>query len=202
MLWTSYEDRHLKMLKCSDRSAAFPINKWHQCTITITTVLRPFFWDHPGEPVPDENFWTLWCKGRLTDVDTPTIRLGATPSGLSSAHLHHCPISYMPDALPAAQPTVSQHWRQLAYKAIWNSLLVILFVFRIVSCQRWNSYYSCKRNQCNIDHEVTGIKLDNDNKCSPYSQRSSTISTDYRVSAAIKQHSLDYKGPTLFKQKS
>jgi len=26
--------------------------------------LRPFFWDHPGEPVPEQNFWTLWCKGR------------------------------------------------------------------------------------------------------------------------------------------
>jgi len=26
--------------------------------------------------------WTLWCKGRLTEADTPTIRLGATPSGL------------------------------------------------------------------------------------------------------------------------
>jgi len=35
-------------------------------TSTITTVLRPFFRDHPGEPVPEENFWTLWCKGRLT----------------------------------------------------------------------------------------------------------------------------------------
>jgi len=103
MLCTSYEDRNLKMLKCSDRSAAFPINKWHQCTTTITTVLRPFFRDHPGELVPEENFWISWCKGRLTDVDTPTIRLGATPSGLSSAHLHHSPIFYMPDALPAAQ---------------------------------------------------------------------------------------------------
>ena len=58
---------------------------------THTTVLRPFFRDHPGEPVPEENFWTLWCKGRLTEADTPTIRLGATatPSGLTSAHLHH-----------------------------------------------------------------------------------------------------------------
>jgi len=54
-----------------------------------TTVLRPFFRDHPGEPVPEKNFWTLWCKGRLTKADTPTIRLGATPSRLSSAHLHH-----------------------------------------------------------------------------------------------------------------
>ena len=34
---------------------------------------------------------TLWCKGRLTDADTPTIRLGATPSELTSAHLHHPP---------------------------------------------------------------------------------------------------------------
>jgi len=54
-----------------------------------TTVLRPFFQDNPGEPVPEENFWTLWCKGRSTEADTPTIQLGATPSGLTSAHLHH-----------------------------------------------------------------------------------------------------------------
>jgi len=35
-----------------------------------TTVLRPFYRDHLGEPVPEENFWTLWCKGRLTEADT------------------------------------------------------------------------------------------------------------------------------------
>ena len=69
-----------------------------------TTVLWPFFWDHPGEPVPEENFWTLWCKGRLTEAGTPTIRLGTTSSGLTSAHLrHHHPIFYNPGALPVAQ---------------------------------------------------------------------------------------------------
>jgi len=55
---------------------------------------QPFyalFQDHPTEPVPEENFWTLWCKGRLTEADTLTIQLGATPSGLTSAHLHHPP---------------------------------------------------------------------------------------------------------------
>jgi len=57
-------------------------------TTHTTTVLRPSFRDHPGELVPEENFWTLWCKGRLTEADTPTIQLGATPSGLTSAHLH------------------------------------------------------------------------------------------------------------------
>jgi len=75
-----------------------------------TTVLRPFFRDHLGERVPEENFWTLWCKGRLTEANTPTIRLGATPSRLTSAHLHHPPIFfYRPDALPAAEPTASKH---------------------------------------------------------------------------------------------
>jgi len=80
-----------------------------------TTVLRHFFRDYSGEPLPEENFWTSWCKGRLTEADTPTIRLGATPSGLTSAHLHHPPIFYRPGALPAAKPTVSKHWRQLAH---------------------------------------------------------------------------------------
>jgi len=61
--------------------------RWN--THTHTSILRPFFRDHPGEPVPEVNFWTLWCKGRLTEADTLTILLGATPSGLTSAHLHH-----------------------------------------------------------------------------------------------------------------
>ena len=65
------------------------------CEITTpTTVLRPFFRDHPGKPVPEENFWTFWCKGRLTEADILTIRLGATPSGLTSAYLHHSPIFF------------------------------------------------------------------------------------------------------------
>jgi len=75
---------------------------------TTTTTLQPFVRDHPGEPVPEENFWTLWCKGRLTEADIMTLRLGATPSGLTSAHLLH-PIFYRPDAVPATQPTVSKH---------------------------------------------------------------------------------------------
>jgi len=45
---------------------------------------------------------------------TMTIWLGAAPSGLTSAHLHHPPIFYRPDALPDAEPTVSKHWRQLS----------------------------------------------------------------------------------------
>jgi len=75
-------------------------------TTTTTTVLQPFFWDHPGELVPEENFWTLWRKGKLTEANTPTIRLGATPSRLTSAHLHHPPSFFegrMPFLLPNQQ---------------------------------------------------------------------------------------------------
>jgi len=73
---------------------------------TTTTVLWPFFRDHPGEPMPEENFWTLWCKGRLTEADTPAIRLGATPSGLTGAHLHHPPI-FLQAGCPSCHPTNS-----------------------------------------------------------------------------------------------
>ena len=77
-----------------------------------TTVLRPFFWNHPVEPVPEENFWTLWCKGRLTEADADH------PAGRHSIRTTQCPpppspIFYRPDALPAARPTLSKHWRQL-----------------------------------------------------------------------------------------
>jgi len=95
-------------------------------TTTTTTILRSFFQDQPGEPVPEENFWTLRCKGRLVEADTLTIRLGATPSGLTSAHLHPPPFFYRPDALPATQPTVSKHWRQPAHSDWWEDARVLL----------------------------------------------------------------------------
>jgi len=55
---------------------------------TTTTVLRPFFRNHPGEPVPEENFWTLWCKGRLTEVDT---RHTDHSAGRHSNQTNQCP---------------------------------------------------------------------------------------------------------------
>jgi len=60
-----------------------------------TTILRPFFWDHPGDLVPEENFWTLWWYGRLTEADIPTTRLGATPSRLTSRLPPLSPLFYI-----------------------------------------------------------------------------------------------------------
>ena len=92
---------------------ATTFTRWPGFTST-TTVWRPFLRDHPGEPVPDENFWTLWCKRRLTEADTPIIWLGATPSGLTSVHLHHLP-HFLEARCPSCRPTASKHWRQLAH---------------------------------------------------------------------------------------
>jgi len=74
-------------MKHKDLLLGDPVLPHHHHT---TTVLRPFFRDHPGELVPEENFWTLWCKERLTEAYTP-IWLGATPSGLTSVHLQQPP---------------------------------------------------------------------------------------------------------------
>jgi len=63
-------------------------------TTTTTTLLRPFFRDLPGEPVPEENFWTLWCKGRLTEADTDHL------AGCHSIRTNQCP------------PTPSRHFLQ------------------------------------------------------------------------------------------
>jgi len=75
------------------------------------TILRPFFRDYPGEPVPEENFWTLWCKGRLTDANTPNIRCHSIRTNQCS-HPPSFVYFYSTDALPAAQTTASKHWRQ------------------------------------------------------------------------------------------
>jgi len=89
--------------------ACSPAVHWPAPSATTTTVL----WRGSSAwPVPEDNFWTLWCKRRLTEADTPTIRLGATLSGPTSAHLHYHPVFYRPDALPVAQPTVWKHWGQ------------------------------------------------------------------------------------------
>jgi len=85
---------YINACKTLSRVRMYPFARQEIYTHTHTTVLWPFLWDHPGEPVPEVNFWTLWCKGSLTDADTLTIQPGATPSGVTSAHFHHPPIFF------------------------------------------------------------------------------------------------------------
>jgi len=74
---------------------------------STTTILRPFFRDYPGEPVSEENFWTLWCKGRLTEADNNH------PAGRHSIRTNQCP---PPPSLPfftGQMPflTANQRWQ-------------------------------------------------------------------------------------------
>jgi len=62
---------------------------------------------------------TLWCKGRLIEADTLTIRLGATPSGLTSAHLHHPPFVLLQN-----WQTAVNIW-QCCIVVLWNSLYIL-----------------------------------------------------------------------------
>jgi len=101
-----YQSRFLTKIYTKKRRMVSQLSSFSQETNhhqTTTTVLRPFFQVHPGEPVPEENFWTLWCKGRLTEADTLTIWLGATPSRLTSAHLNH-PLIFFTGRIPFLPP--------------------------------------------------------------------------------------------------
>jgi len=123
LICCSLEHRFPTMYSMTSVYCGYPemVEQRHICSFncrgtTTTAVLWPFFRDHPGEPVPEVNSWTLWCKGRLMEADTPTIRLATTQSGLTSAHLHHPPIFFTGRmSRTATQPTVSKHLRQLAH---------------------------------------------------------------------------------------
>jgi len=93
---------------------------------TTTTILRLFF---PGPP--------RWAGARreLLDfmVQRKINRQTHRPSGWVPLHLDKPvptstipPIFYRPDALPAAQPTVSKHWRQLAQSRVNRILMHIV----------------------------------------------------------------------------
>jgi len=56
--------------------------------------------DHPGEPVPEENFWTLWCKGRLTEAHTDH------PTARHSIRTNQCPAPPSPHFFTGRMPFV------------------------------------------------------------------------------------------------
>jgi len=63
---------------------------WSDYTViddTTTTPPQPFY-----DPFSGTTRVSRCQKGRLTEADTPTSRLGANPSGLTSAHLSPSPI--------------------------------------------------------------------------------------------------------------
>jgi len=86
---------------------------------TTTTILRPFFRDYPHEPVPEEKLLDFMVQGKI-NRGRHTNHL----AGCHSIRTNQCPAPpsppffYRPDALAAAQPTVSKHWMQYCLKSI------------------------------------------------------------------------------------
>ena len=75
-------------------------------TTTTTTVLWLFFQDYPGEPVPEENFWTLWCKERLTEADTLILY---HPAGRHSIRTNQCSPPPSPHIFTGTATELSHH---------------------------------------------------------------------------------------------
>jgi len=70
----------------------------------------PCFWDYLAEPVPEEKLLDFMAHGEINRG-----RHTDHPAGRHSIRTNQCrpppssPIFHRPDALPAAQPTVSRH---------------------------------------------------------------------------------------------
>jgi len=104
----------------------------HICQSVIphhtTTVLRPFFREHPGEPVLEENFWSLWCKVRLTKADTPT-----HPAGCHSIWTNQCPAppsppNYFTCRMPFLPPN----------QQCQSSNIIIIMITIIITDSTWS----------------------------------------------------------------
>jgi len=57
-----------------------------------------------GQYQKKQLLWIFMEQGRIMEAEVPTVRVGATPTGLTAPHPHN-PL----DALPATQPTASMH---------------------------------------------------------------------------------------------
>jgi len=86
---------------------------------TTTTVSRPLIRDtRVGRYQKKQLLWIFMEQGRIMEAEAPTVRVGTTPTRLMAPLSPQPPpkVFYRSDALPAAQPTVSKHWRYKLYK--------------------------------------------------------------------------------------
>ena len=125
-------DQEVLQVAPASAQAQLPTN-----TTTNTTVLRPFF---PGPP--------RWAGARRELLDFMVqgkINRGRHtdhPAGHHTIRTNQCPppspphIFCRPDALRAAQPTVSKHWRQTNNTTLHNSLAAAVAVCHSCQCQQ------------------------------------------------------------------
>jgi len=103
-----------------------------QDTLLHNTYIYPFngpldpVQDHPGESVP-EPIWILLKQETVSGsgISWDICKSAPRPRHITMPAPHHS-VFHRPDALPAAQPTASKHWRQLQDTLFWseNSVMV------------------------------------------------------------------------------
>ena len=95
-------------------------------THTHTPVQWRFVRAYPGEPVPVKvkPIWILLKQETVSGSGISwAICKSAPRSRQTTMPATHHSVFYRPDALPAAQPTASKHWRQVTtLQATWNAL--------------------------------------------------------------------------------
>jgi len=105
----------------------------YSVTHSHTTVLWPFFWDYPGELVPEEILlWTLWCKGKQgRHTDNPAGHQCATAPGHHSIWTNQQPTSIIPPSL-LWMPFLSQPSQFILawdrHQICWLAYPVVLFM--------------------------------------------------------------------------
>ena len=87
-----------------------------------------FVRDYLGEPVP-EPIWILLKQETVSDSDIrwAICKSAPYPSQITMPAPQHS-VFYRPDALPAAQPTASKHWRQIIANAVVYAYACLLCV--------------------------------------------------------------------------
>jgi len=92
-----------------------PFNLAH--THTHTSIYGPldFVQDYPGEPVP-KPVWILLKQETVSGngISWAMCKSAPCPRQITMPAPHHS-VFYKPDAIPAAQPTASKHWRQFSH---------------------------------------------------------------------------------------
>jgi len=67
---------------------------------STTLVVLPFFWDHPGEPVPEDDFWTDFIVQGKINRDSHIDH----PAGCHSSRTNQCPPPPSPHIFTGRMP--------------------------------------------------------------------------------------------------
>jgi len=107
-------------------------------TTTTTTVLRPFFRDYPGDPVPEETFthshlswsWTILCH-----LSPSTVIRGILPVQFTclTVFLHNL----------SASPFWSTSWSETLHFILHTFLHPIIFILLLLTCGYFMYFVLC-----------------------------------------------------------